>query len=123
MQTYNTLDTTHKNFESWLVFHWKNPHVYDEIVRLAREAKAKGYTKWSIQGVFEIMRWTRSFHTHHPSWGYKLSHGHRSFYSRFVMENEPDLAGFFNLLDKRTPCTTDDPSDCEISDHLDGCTG
>lgn len=73
-------------------FHQENPHVYDEVVTLCRQAKRAGRNRWSINGVFEVLRW---------SWmetqadDFKLNNVYRARYARLVMEIEPDLKDFF----------------------------
>lgn len=115
--TYDTIDTNHKNFGRWLQFHWQNPHVYETIIDVTRRAKLEHrYTQWSMQGVFEILRWNQLLIVHKSIADYKLCHNYRSFYSRLVMENEPDLAGFFSIRESGFP---NEPStDKEISDFL-----
>jgi len=38
-------------------FHEQNPHVMTELVRLARQLKASGYDRYSIKGLWEVLRW------------------------------------------------------------------
>lgn len=76
-------------------FHQANPHVFREIVRLAREAKERGMRHWSINGVFEVLRWVRQVETMGDAW--KLNNSFRALYARKVMDRCPDLDGFFEL--------------------------
>ena len=99
--------TATKHFGKWLAFHHANPHVYLTIVELAREAKNnRGYTKWGMQGVLEVLRWNAEFTTLAP-FDYKLNNNFRSIYSRVIMANEPDLAGFFEIRNAKVENTED----------------
>jgi hypothetical protein len=79
-------------------FHRENPQVYSEIVRLARLAKAKGREHWSINGIFEVLRWSRMV-THGDD--FKLNNDFRAVYARMVMRREPELEGFFEVRKRK----------------------
>ena len=74
-------------------FHHDNPHVYDELRDLALRAKRHGRSNYSINGLYEVLRWHRSFETDDPE--FKLSNNHRAYYARLLMVQEPELEGFF----------------------------
>ncbi len=76
-------------------FHETNPHVYREIIELARRAKNMGYQRWSMNGVFEVMRWNKALRTKGESW--KLNNSFRALYARMVMDEILDLEGFFEI--------------------------
>lgn len=77
-------------------FHDRNPHVYDELVRLARQAKDRGHRRIGIELLFAVIRWERMMSTTDPT-GFKLNDHYTSRYARLIMEREPDLAGMFRL--------------------------
>lgn len=77
-------------------FHKDNPHVYGEIVRLALMLKSKGHKKIGIAMIFEQLRWQHAITTSDMS-GYKLNNNYKSYYSRLIMENIPELSGFFEV--------------------------
>jgi hypothetical protein len=81
--------------ESFEKFHQENPHVYQELVSLARLAKSKGRTRFSINMLFEVIRWNRFIQTNDPS--YKLNNSLRSHYARLIMMQEKDLDGLFEI--------------------------
>jgi uncharacterized Zn finger protein (UPF0148 family) len=83
------------------IFHEENPHVYDEIVRLARVAKTRGHTRWGIKGIFEVLRWSQMITNGDNE--FKLNNNYTSAYARLVMENEPDLEDFFETRSIRSP--------------------
>lgn len=74
------------------MFHAQNPHVYKLLVDLARQVKARGFTKYSINSLFERARWHYMFETTGDV--FKLNNNYRSRYTR-LMQQEPDLAGMF----------------------------
>jgi hypothetical protein len=77
-------------------FHLANPHVYEGLVRLARQLKARGHGKTGIDLLFCVLRWEEMMTTSGES-GYRLNDHMRSRYARLIMEREPDLDGFFDV--------------------------
>lgn len=82
-------------------FHADHPEVYDELVSLARTAKSNGRDRWSMKGLFELVRWNRQFETD-PDEPFKLNNSYASRYARLVMDREADLAGFFETRTLRS---------------------
>ena len=80
---------TSRRFRHFLAQH---PEVYREIVRLAREAKQRGHERYSMKGLWEVARWNLRV---------EMDNNLTSFMSRYVMDNNPDLAGFFELREQR----------------------
>ena len=79
-------------------FHVKHPDVYRRLRSLARQAKGAGRTKWAIGNLWEILRWERHIiGLPDPAEDWKLNDHYRSRYSRLLMEEESDLAGFFDI--------------------------
>ncbi len=75
-------------------FHAEHPEVYREFVALAREAKAAGMEKGSAKLITEVIRWYRLTRGKDRD-GFKINNVYVSRYARLAMEQEPDLAGFF----------------------------
>lgn len=82
--------------QSFVAFHHANPHVYRRLVSMAREWKAAGHQRCSINMLFEVLRWQLGIKTDSPD-GIALNNNHRSRYSRLISANEPDLADMFEL--------------------------
>lgn len=82
-------------------FHQSNPEVYTQLVRLARELKAKGYSRYSIDALCHVVRWDMALKTDGND-GYKLNDHWTSRYARLIMASEPDLAGFFKVKPLRS---------------------
>lgn len=75
-------------------FHAANPHVYSGLVRLARQAKRQGVQTYGLAALYEVLRWNRFLETKGEE-KLKLSNDFRSRYARLIMDQEPDLQGFF----------------------------
>ena len=78
----------------WRVFHAKNPHVYELVKRFALEVIAKGYEHYSINSIFERVRWHSSIETKTEE-QFKLSNNHRPYYARLFHKDHPEHDGFF----------------------------
>lgn len=79
--------------EAFAAFHAANPHVYAELVALAREARGRGVARLGIGMLFEVLRWRVALRTGGDE--FKLNNNYRSYYARLVMLREPDLDGVF----------------------------
>lgn len=77
-------------------FHSANPKVYAKLVELARKAKARGFQRYSIDGLFHLVRWHYNIEIQRePRDEFELNNDFTSRYSRLIMEQEVDLADFF----------------------------
>jgi hypothetical protein len=85
----------------FLAFHEANPKVYEELVKLARQAKAKGRTTIGIGMLWEVLRWHFWLETKGDD-EFKLNNNHRSRYARLIMGLEVDLAGVFVTRELRS---------------------
>jgi sugar/nucleoside kinase (ribokinase family) len=74
-------------------YHAENPQVYEALRRFALEARRAGRPRLSINMLFERVRWQTTVEGKGDS--FKLNNSHRAFYSRLLMEQEPELRGFF----------------------------
>lgn len=84
-------------------FHRANPHVYDRLVQMCREAKGRGVRKLGIGMLFEVLRWEHMLRTAGDA--FKLNNNYRSYYARLIMERNSDLRGIFETrqLSARDP--------------------
>lgn len=77
-------------------FHRNNRHVYEALVRLAREWVATtGQHRLGIKTLFERARWEIAMSTSNAE--FKLNNDFTAFYARLIMVREPDLADMFAL--------------------------
>lgn len=80
--------------ERFLDFHRQNPHVYRGLRKLALQMKRAGHTRWSTKAAFEVLRWQWALATQSAD-GFKLSNDYTAPYARLLMQQEPELDGFF----------------------------
>ena len=81
-------------------FHAENPHVYAKLVELARRwHTTKPHDKCGIGMLFEVARWYLDLQG--AGEPIALNNNYRAFYSRMIMEREPDLAGIFKTRRQR----------------------
>lgn len=88
--------TTQNHEAQFLMFHAENPHVYQNLVRMARQYQVRNRTtRIGIATLWEVLRWDYMINTEHKD--YKLNNNHKAFYARMIMDCNPDLAGMFEL--------------------------
>ncbi len=74
-------------------FHRDNPSVFSELRKLALDILGTGCDRWSINGLFEVLRWQRAMRTTGDP--FKLNNDYRAFYARLLMREESRLKNFF----------------------------
>ena len=84
------MPTIQSRFEE---FHKNNPHVYDLILKYVKQVVDAGYKNYSINGIFEQIRWHTNIVTKDRE--FKLSNDYRSRYVRLFEQNNPKWIGFF----------------------------
>lgn len=82
-------------YEAFLKFHKANPHVYDRLRELSLLLKSKGRKKYSIKGLFEVLRWEQALTTTGST--FKLNNNFTAWYARMLEQNVPELSNFFEL--------------------------
>ncbi len=88
--------------ERFFVFHHNNPHVYDELVVLARQLHGRGYRRIGIELLFGVLRWRSMMRTTADEFGFKLNDHFTSRYARLIRAANPDLDGIFATREIRT---------------------
>jgi len=79
-------------------FHHANPHVYNNLVGLARDFRRRAQNhnrKMGIAMLFEVLRWNYYLNVDLGEEEFKLSNDFRSPYARLIMYQEPDLQDAF----------------------------
>lgn len=84
-------------------FHAANPHVLVEVVRLARDFKARGLTQGAIGLVWEELRRLYAIETTRREGEFRLNDHYRAYYARLAMFRAHDLDGFFELRRQKEP--------------------
>lgn len=80
-------------------FHRANPGIYNRLVGMCREARARSCNKVGIGMLFEVLRWDHLVRTNADD--FKLNNNHRAYYARLIMERESDLRGIFETRELR----------------------
>lgn len=82
------------------VFHAEFPEVYVELARRARLMLSYN-RRFGIRTLWESMRWDFMLKSGPNPEPYKMNDHHTPFYSRLLMDSEPDLKGIFETRDRR----------------------
>lgn len=81
-------------------FHRKNPEVYAYLVKLCYELRSKGWKRYAIGALWERLRWHFQIDIERGD-DFKLNDHFRSRYARKIIQDHPDLEGFFELRELR----------------------
>ena len=87
--------------QQFLAFHARHPHVYVQLKRMAMQLRRKGYVRYSIKGLFEVLRFNLALHPDKSKW--KLNNNLTAYYARLLMSREPVLKTFFAIREQRKP--------------------
>ena len=83
----------------WQACKEKNPRLLLQLAGLARQLKVEGHCRYSMDGLFHILRWETRTST--EDLGLKVNNNYTSFAARDVMEQFPDLEGFFSTREQK----------------------
>lgn len=83
-------------------FHEENPHIYEDIKSRALFLRGIGIRRYSIDAIFHAMRWDWLVQTKSTD-GYKLNDHFTQWYARKLMNEVPELEGFFSIRRLRSP--------------------
>ena len=92
-------NTARAREDSAWIFHRNNPGILLELRRLAHQLKDAGHRKYSIKGLFEVLRFNAAIRTTGKK--YKLNNNLTPFYARLLMDTDPELRGFFNTRESK----------------------
>ena len=82
--------------QAFAKFHTTNPHVYKNLVLMARQLTKKGRKRIGIKMLFEALRWSHML-VNDPSSDFKLNNNFTSRYARLIAANEHDLSSVFQF--------------------------
>jgi len=83
-------------------FHERNPDVYESLRDLALDVLASGEVRYSIAGLFEVLRYQRTVSSRQdPHSEFKLNNNYRAYYARLLMTRDRRLVGFFEIRKQR----------------------
>ena len=77
-------------------YHADNPMVYELILKYARQAKRAGHAHYSLRAILHRIRWHMNVQTK-DNQGFQINNNYSQDYAMKVMEENPDLEGFFRL--------------------------
>lgn len=77
----------------------KHPGLLLQLAGLARELKTAGHSRYSMDGLFHILRWETRAST--GDLGLKINNNYTAFAARDLMDQYPDLRGFFKLREQK----------------------
>lgn len=92
---YSDAQTTEERFAA---FHAANPHVYDSLRDMALTLKAQGSRQYGMKALFEVLRFNNALRTQGDA--FKLNNNYTSHYARLLMDEVPELAGFFETRER-----------------------
>jgi len=91
----NTVNPPTKLEISWNSCKMRNKWLLPKLAEMAFELKKLGYENYSINSLFEALRWETRHST--DDCGLKVNNNYRAFAARDLMEKYPSLKGFFRL--------------------------
>ncbi len=77
----------------FLDFHRKNPHVYEEFVKKAKEIKERGHKNFSAQHIVYHLRTMQALKTLNVT--YKISNNFTKMLAKVAANEFRELQGFF----------------------------
>lgn len=89
-----TDDHIQREFE---IYHEANPQVFKALKKRALQLKKEGYTRYSMAGLWEWLRYHTRTHSEEFGVEFKFSNNHRSRYARLLMQEVAELDGFFEV--------------------------
>jgi len=89
--------TIQERFEE---FHNAHPEVYAYLLTLCLELRGKGFRRYGIRSLWERVRWHFQVEKDLGA-DFKLNDHFHSRYARRIVQNHPELNGFFELRELR----------------------
>jgi hypothetical protein len=78
-------------------FNLHNPQVWRLFVKSTNEMISRGFTHYSVNGVFERIRWETDQADDSGGSTFRLNNNHRSFYARWYADAYPQHRNFFRF--------------------------
>ena len=76
-------------------FHKAHPRVWSLFIRFTNERIARSFKHYSVNAVFERIRWETDQADVKGRSSFKINNNHRPFYARRFMKMFPQYEGFF----------------------------
>ena len=87
---------TNELLNRWNEVKAQQPDLLSKCHALCIRAKARGFTHWSADAMFHVLRFETGVSTD-DSTGLKGNNSYTAFAARDLMEQYPELTGFFQL--------------------------
>lgn len=84
-----------------------NPQVLVALLDLTRELKRRGHERYSMKGLFEVLRHRHALKT--TADDFKLNNNYTAHYARLIMDQYPEFEGFFALRGRGAPEVIEEP--------------
>ena len=84
---------------AWAECKQANPWLLPKLVDIARELRRRGHDRYSMDGIFHILRWETELSTGDLS--LKVNNNHTALAARDLMTAYPELDGFFQLRERK----------------------
>ena len=84
---------------AWAECKQANPWLLSKLVGIAMELKRRGHDRYSMDGIFHILRWETDFSTGDLS--LKVNNNHTALAARDLMAAYPELDGFFQIRERK----------------------
>lgn len=84
---------------AWAECKQANPWLLSKLADVAMELKRRGHTRYSIDGIFHILRWETDLSTGDLS--LKVNNNHTALAARDLMADYPELDGFFQVRERK----------------------
>jgi|TARA_R100001244_G_scaffold132330_1_gene108247 hypothetical protein len=81
-------------------FHNENPRVWDLFIQFTLDRIHKGFNNYSVNAVFERIRWEFDTLGTKDVCSFKLNNNYRAFYARRFMRIFPQYDGFFRTREQ-----------------------
>ncbi len=85
---------------AWEAAKAEQPELMERMAELAREARRRGFERWSADALFHVLRWETGLSTG-GELGLKVNNNHTALASRDLMAAYPDLHGFFETRERK----------------------
>lgn len=80
----------------------RHPKVAHAFVKFSLEAIDKGFKNYSVNAIFERIRWEFDEVDTNGQSTFKISNNHRAWFARKFMELYPQHEGFFRIRERRS---------------------
>lgn len=83
--------------DEYIKFDAEHPIVWKLFVQFTLESVGRGFKQYSVNAIFERIRWKTDQPNTEGKTTFKLSNNHRPFYARRFMKDYPQHGEFFVL--------------------------